>query len=246
MTLRGGEPVSALKGFARHRAAHPGRMRRLYALLVVLVMTGAIGWQLWRDPDPAGGPPGDDGQAVRSAQLESPTTHQRTVTTIVGPDTIRVVEHLTFTAPTDAVALANPEHAGATAQFVPVIKDLWVNGGGDQRQTLAPPAVGDTLHIQLPDDATEITVGYVATGVVVRTPSPVPGRALGLMTPLRPEGTVGLRAVEVRGVWVDNLGCVDEAGEISACGRGTALGWSTSPEDAQVVDVFAQLTLPND
>ena len=183
---------------------------------------------------------------MQTAQLETPTTQQRTVTTIVGPDAIRVVEHLTFTSPTDAVALANPEHAGATAPFAPVIVALWVDGGQGERQTLAPPASGDTVVIQLPEAVTAVTVGYGATGVVVRTPGPVPGRALGLMTPLRPEGATGLRAVDVRGVWVDNLGCVDEVGRMSACGSGTALGWATSAQDAQLTDVVAQLTLPND
>jgi hypothetical protein len=71
------------------------------------------------------------------------------------------------------------------------------------------------------------------------------GGALGLVTPLRVPQSIGLRAVDVRGVWVDNLGCVDGSGRMTACGSGTPLGWATSPEDAELIDVIAQLTVPS-
>jgi hypothetical protein len=245
VTLRGSEPVSAKGGSARHRAPHPGRLRRLYALAVVLVMTGALGWQLWGDPwsDPVTSSGGE--RAARSAQTSPPPAHQRTVATIVGPDTIRVVEHLSFTSPTDVVTLENPEHLGAGAGFSPVIEDLWADAGSGPRQPVSSPAAGETVSIQLTDAATEVTVGYLATGVVKRTVGSATGRALGLVTPLRLEQNTGLRAVEVRGVWVDNLGCVDGSGRMTACGRGTPLGWATSAEDMQLVDVIAQLTVPS-
>ncbi|HET9421322.1 MAG TPA: hypothetical protein VFO49_09305 [Nocardioides sp.] len=238
MALRQVSPAPAVEGLSPRRA---GRLRRLYALVVILVMAGAVGWQLSHEPATESGVP-----AVSSAQQDTPTTHQRTVSTLVGPDAIRVVEHLSFTTPTDAVALANPEHAGVTAPFAPVIEDLSLETGGGQRLTLAAPAAGDTVRVQLPESATQVTVGYLATGVVYRTASSVPGRSLALVTPLRAGGPIGLRAAEVRGEWVDKIGCIDRDGEVAECGTGTALGWATGPEDAQLSDVVAQLTLPTD
>jgi hypothetical protein len=215
-------------------------------MAVVLVVTGAFGWQVWQEisSDPSTSP--SEGRAFQSAQT-SPTAHQRTVATIVGPDSIRVVEHLSYTSFTDIVTLENPEHLGPAAGLAPVIENLWVDAGSGPRPIADPPATGETVRIELRIAAMEVTVGYVATGVVERTAGPVTGRALGLVTPLRlEERSTGLRAVDVRGVWVENLGCVDRAGRMTACGHGTSSGWETAPEDAQMVDVIAQLTLPSD
>lgn len=248
MALPEGEPVS-VKGnlVARHRAAplaYQGLDRRVFALLVVLLIAAAYAWQLSRDPASDPGLSGSDGEAVQSSQTGDIPANQRTVVTVVGPDAIRVVEHLTFTSPTATVALDNPEHVGAIDAFAPRIEDLWVDEGTGRLLTPDPPAPGDSIRVELPITATEVTVGYRATGVVERTAGSAPGRALALVTPLRLADDTGLRAVEVRGVWVDNLGCVDPAGRMAACGRGTPQGWETSPEDAQLLDVVAQLTLP--
>ena len=219
-------------------------MRRLYALVVVLVMTAALGWQLWRAPTPDPGRSDGAQHTADTAQSDASTAHQRTVSTIVGTDSIRVVEHLTFTTPTDTLALENPKHRGATGTFAPVIEKLRVKIGTAQRQAVDPPAPGEEVEIRLAAEATEVTVTYLATGVMEPSAGSAPGRALGLVTPLRLVDGNGLRAVEVRGVWVDNLGCVDGAGRMTACGRGTPLGWETSSDDADLVDVVAQLTLP--
>lgn len=243
MTLHGGEPDPATESLARHRAAHAGRMRRLYALGVVLVMTGAIGWNQWQGSDSDPDDPEVGGSAVRTANLDSPIAHQRTVVTFVEPDTIRVVEHLTYTTPTSEVALTNPDHLGAAAGFRPVIEGLWVDGG-DGPEDADGPASGDAVTVHLAEPARQITVGYRATSVVQPTPGPVNGRALALVTPLRPAAEPGLREVEVNGVWVDNLGCLDEEGAMSACGTGTPLGWRTTAQDSGLTDVVAQLTLP--
>jgi len=226
------------------RARHPGRWRRVYALIVVLVMTGALVWQLWRDPGSDSGSPDVEENAMQQAQLETITAHQRTVATIVGPNRIRVVEHLTYPSPTDEVTLVSPERAGTAAAFAPTIGNVWVDSGTGP-QTAEAPGPGGSVQVLLPEMVTEVTVGYLATGVVERTPGSVTARALALMTPLRAEGPFGIRAVEVRGVWVDNLGCLDKVGEWSACGTGTSLGWATSAEDAGLTDVIAQLTLPS-
>jgi hypothetical protein len=244
VTLHGGDPDPANESLARHREAHPGRMRRLYALLVVLVMAGAIGWHLWRASDSDPDEPGVSESTVRTAKMDSPIAHQRTVVTFVSPDTIRVVEHLTYTTPTDEVELTNPEHLGAAAGFSPVIKGLWVDGGDGPDDADSPVSGGDPVTVHLAAPASEITVGYRATSVVQPTPGPVNGRALALVTPLRPAAAPGLREVEVNGVWVDNLGCLDEEGAMAACGTGTPLGWETTSQDSGLTDVVAQLTLP--
>lgn len=233
-----------MQGHARHRAAHPGRTRRLYALLIALVMTGAFGLQLWRNAGSDGDLSPSKESAVQSSQTGA-TVHQRTVATIIGPDAIRVVEHLTFTSPADTVALVNSGHVGAASAFAPEIDNLWIDAGAGPAPVPGKQASSEVVRLALPLPATEVTVGYRATGVVERTENSAPGRALALVTPLRLAQVTGLRAVEVRGVWVDNLGCVDQAGRMSACGRGTSLGWETGPEDAQLVDVVAQLTLPS-
>ena len=241
MTLHGSEPAPDPESGARHRAA--GRWRRLYALAVVLLLTGALGWQLWREPASDSAEPDDGAPAVRSAEVGSDTVHQRTVVTIVDPETIRVTEQLTFPTPTDEVTLVSPEHLGVAGDFDPSLADLWVDDG-PLRQTATAPVPGEPVVVRLLRPTTEVTIGYLATGVVQPTSYSTTGRALALMTPLGVEGSAGLRAVEVRGVWVDNLGCVDDAGALTTCGTGTSLGWTTTPADTGLTDVVAQLTIP--
>lgn len=220
----------------------PGRLRRLYAVGVVLLMGAAVGWQLARDSGSDDAAEPDRPAATRGAGRSSPVAHQRTVVRFVGPDAIRVEEHLTYLGATDVVTLEAPEHRGAAAGFAPTIRELWVDTG-DGRRTVPAPDDGGPVEVRLPEDAREVTVGYLASGVVRETPGPVPGRALALVSPLR-GAEQGVRAVEVRGDWVDNLGCLDEAAGLTACGERVPGGWVTGAGDTGLVDVVAQLTLP--
>lgn len=227
-----------------HVTLHAGRWRRLYAMLVALVLAGAVAWQVWGEPGDEPAPLDAGASVARSAGLDGAGVHQSTLATIVGPDAIRFTEQLTFASPRDEVTLLSPEHPGAASGFAPTIEDLWVDTGTGRRAAEGP-APGSSVVVRLPEPATEVTVGYLAHDVVAPTPGSLTGRALALVTPLRAEGGPGLRAVEVRGVWVDNLGCLDRAGRLSACGTGTPLGWTTEPADVELVDVVAQLTVPS-
>ena len=50
------------------------------------------------------------------------------------------------------------------------------------------------------------------------------------------------RTVEVRGVEIDNLGCLAGTGRLTACGSRSGSGWSVTIERGST-DVLAQLTL---
>ncbi len=87
-----------------------------------------------------------------------------------------------------------------------------------------------------------VRIGYLVSGIIVRSDPSTAGRALALATPLRVTPTGASRTVEVRGVEIDNLGCLAGTGRLTACGSRSGSGWSVTIERGST-DVLAQLTL---
>lgn len=229
-------------GSARHRASS-FRARHAFATLILLMVGGGFVWELVHRPQDDRATSAPAGGTSRGPETQAGAARS-TVATILEGDAVRVVDSLTFAGSSESVLLTNPDRTGATASFVPEIAGVWVDSGSGGRRVEVPPS-GESISIALPDGSTAVTIDYVATGVIAMSDGSAPGRALGLVTPLRLGDEEGPRSIEVRGPWVDNLGCVVRSGTMAACGTRGARGWETSDESGDLVDVVAQLTVPD-
>lgn len=235
------------RGHAKHRARGPrGRFgfrtsRWVAAGTAVLVLGG---WWTW-DTIQGSASGRDSAELTRSeADPPAPVVREHHIrTTFLDDERARVTERLSFTRAPDPLVLSNPERTGSAAGMVPIIVDLWVHDGSGRRRVEELPPPGGSVSVTLPASPGVVRIGYLVRGIVVRSdPSPA-GRALALATPLRVPATGGSRSVEVRGVEVENLGCLTASGRLIACGSRSGSGWSVTVESGGT-DVLAQLTFP--
>lgn len=149
---------------------------------------------------------------------------------------------VSFTTSASKLHLGVPERSGLLAEFDPEVDDVTVWVDDQPIRVVGPMEPGDYRTVPLPEGTSDVRLDYTSTGTFRRTPSPVAGRGLTLLTPLviteSEEAGTSIRLVDGR---VLNVGCVVDQ-EMKTCGEGHGLAWVIDVGPGQT-DAVAQVDL---
>jgi len=211
-------------------------VRRVAVITTVLLLGSGAGYAAIRAGGPGSGSPTAQDTARPAADHPPRGNSPRRVpglttlgvfhsVALTDGGRVEVAERARTPAPLDELSLLPPP-AQDGARALPRLKDFRLYADGER--VTAPTTIEVTTVIKLDRSATVFELRYRVVGAAARRKPAAPGRAtLSLRPALAPSLDLVRAVVEVRGVKVHNLVCVDLRRKAQLCGTKRGDGWRT-------------------
>ncbi len=211
-------------------------VRRVAVITTVLLLGGGAGYAAIRAGDPGSGSPtaedtarpaGDQPPRGNSPRRVPGLTTLGVFQSVALTDRgqVEVAERARTSEPLDELSLLPPP-AQDGARALPRLEDVRLYADGER--VTAVTTIEVTTVIELDRSATVFELRYRVVGAAARRKPAAPGRAtISLRPALAPSLDLVRAVVEVRGVKVHNLVCVDLRRKAQLCGTDSGDGWRT-------------------